>query len=52
MTARVEAQRRVYELRGAPLAELDSWLAPYRSFWSDRLDALGCHLDTTTAKET
>ena len=52
VTARAEAQRRVYELRGAPLAELDSWLAPYRSFWSERLDALERHLDNPTPKET
>jgi DNA-binding transcriptional ArsR family regulator len=52
VTARAEAQRRFYELRSAPLAELDSWLAPYRTFWSGRLDLLERHLDTTTAKET
>jgi DNA-binding transcriptional ArsR family regulator len=42
---RKEAQRRVYELHPAPLAELDEWLAPYRRFWSDALDLLGHHLD-------
>jgi DNA-binding transcriptional ArsR family regulator len=44
---RVDAQRRVYELDPAPLAELDDWLAPYRRFWDRRLDALGRHLDET-----
>jgi DNA-binding transcriptional ArsR family regulator len=49
---RVDAQRRVYELDPAPLAELDDWLAPYRRFWDRRLDALGRHLDETeTPKE-
>lgn len=48
VVARADAQRRVYELRSAPLAELDEWLAPYRSFWSGRLDALERHLDETT----
>jgi DNA-binding transcriptional ArsR family regulator len=43
--ARAEAQRRVYELDGAPLRELDGWLGPYRRFWSERLDALERHLD-------
>lgn len=43
--ARVDAQRRVYELDPAPLAALDDWLAPYRRFWDRRLDALGRHLD-------
>jgi DNA-binding transcriptional ArsR family regulator len=40
-----DAQRRIYALDPTPLAELDAWLAPYRSLWNDRLDALGRHLD-------
>ena len=35
-----EAQRRVYSLRPAPLAEVDQWLGRYRSLWEQRLDAL------------
>jgi DNA-binding transcriptional ArsR family regulator len=46
-TAREEAQRRMYRIEPAPLAELDAWLAPYRALWNDRLDALGRHLDET-----
>ena len=42
-----DAQRRIYALDPAPLAELDDWLAPYRALWNDRLDALGQHLDDT-----
>jgi len=42
---RPEAQRRWYELRPEPLEELDSWLAPYRRLWAERLDALERHLD-------
>jgi DNA-binding transcriptional ArsR family regulator len=38
--ARVERQRRLYSLDPAPLAELDGWLARYRRFWTNRLDAL------------
>jgi DNA-binding transcriptional ArsR family regulator len=38
--SRVEGQHRVYSLDAAPLAELDAWLAPYRRFWAQRLDAL------------
>jgi DNA-binding transcriptional ArsR family regulator len=38
--ARAEGQRRVYSLDPAPLAELDAWLARYRGFWTNRLDAL------------
>ncbi len=48
---RVDAQRRVYELDPAPLAELDDWLAPYRRFWDRHLDALGRHLDQTDPPE-
>ena len=38
--AREEGQRRVYSLDPRPLAELDAWLARYRRFWANRLDAL------------
>jgi DNA-binding transcriptional ArsR family regulator len=41
---RQDAQRRWYELRPEPLTEIDAWLAPYRKFWSGRLDALERHL--------
>ena len=37
---RPQAQRRLYSLEPAPLAELDEWLDRYRSFWAQRLDAL------------
>jgi DNA-binding transcriptional ArsR family regulator len=43
---RRDAQRRWYELRPEPLAEVDAWLAPYRRLWSERLDALERHLDS------
>jgi DNA-binding transcriptional ArsR family regulator len=48
---RTEAQRRVYALEPAPLAELDAWLAPYRRLWDERLDALERHLDRTPTQE-
>jgi DNA-binding transcriptional ArsR family regulator len=48
---RPEAQRRIYELDPAPLAELDDWLMPYRARWEERLDALGRHLDETQTEE-
>ncbi|GAA4602944.1 MULTISPECIES: ArsR/SmtB family transcription factor [Actinoallomurus] len=50
--ARPEAQRRWYELRPEPLAEVDAWLAPYRRLWSDSLDALERHLDTMETDDT
>ncbi len=43
--SRVEAQRRVYRLRPEPFREVDSWLAPFRRFWSAHVDALERHLD-------
>ena len=43
--SRVDAQRRVYRLRPEPLMEVDSWLAPFRRFWSAHVDALERHLD-------
>ena len=42
---RVDAQRRWYELRPEPLAELADWLEPYRWMWEHHLDRLGAHLD-------
>lgn len=45
VTVRKDAQRRLYSLNPAPLRELDMWLARYRRFWTDRLDALESHLD-------
>lgn len=42
---RQDAQRRWYQIRPEPLAEIDAWLAPYRHFWNARLDALERHLD-------
>jgi DNA-binding transcriptional ArsR family regulator len=38
--ARGDGQRRMYSLDPVPLAELDDWLQRYRSFWTNRLDAL------------
>jgi DNA-binding transcriptional ArsR family regulator len=46
----IDAQRRIYAIDPRPLAEVDAWLEPYRELWSERLDALGKHLDAT--KET
>ncbi len=41
---RREAQRRIYQIRPEPLAELDAWLEPYRRLWNERLDLLERHL--------
>jgi DNA-binding transcriptional ArsR family regulator len=45
VSVRRDAQRRWYQLRAEPLAEVDAWLEPYRRLWADRLDALDRHLD-------
>ncbi len=45
VAVRPDAQRRWYELRPEPLAEIDAWLAPYRRFWNARLDDLERRLD-------
>jgi DNA-binding transcriptional ArsR family regulator len=42
---RIDAQRRLYQVRPEPLAEVDDWLEPYRRMWPARLDALERHLD-------
>ena len=37
---RDDGRRRLYSLDPRPLADLDEWLSRYRSFWTNRLDAL------------
>lgn len=39
-TVRAEAQRRIYAIDAAPLADVDQWLAPFRRFWEHKLMAL------------
>jgi len=48
----VDAQRRLYRLRPEPFQELDAWLAPFRRFWSARVDALERHLDRIANQST
>lgn len=50
---RVDAQRRIYRLRAAPLQELEVWLETYRRHWEgnfQRLDALLDELKTGQVK--
>ena len=42
---RTDAQRRLYRINLAPLKAVDEWLAPYRTLWTGRLDALEAHVD-------
>ncbi len=39
-SVRADAQRRIYRLNPEGLREVDEWLAPYRAFWEERLDAM------------
>jgi DNA-binding transcriptional ArsR family regulator len=48
---RIDGQRRIYSLRAAPLDAVDAWIAPYRRFWVDRLDALERHLNEHESKK-
>jgi len=50
--ARIEAQRRVYRIKAAPLQEVDAWLSPFRQFWTARVDALERHLDRIAPAQT
>ena len=50
---RVDAQRRIYALRPAPLQQLELWLEKYRRLWEanfQRLDALLDNLKATEPK--
>jgi DNA-binding transcriptional ArsR family regulator len=49
--ARVDAQRRIYALRPAPLRELEEWLERYRRIWEDNFQRLDALLDEMKAKE-
>ena len=40
VTARAEAQRRIYRLSDGGLDEIDAWLGKVRKFWNARLDKL------------
>jgi len=43
-SSRVDGQRRIYELAGPPLAEVDAWLDRLRGAWTQRLDALATEI--------
>src|SRR5271155_3036872 len=48
---RVDAQRRIYALRPAPLQELEVWLERYRSLWEGNFQRLDGVLQELKAKE-
>ncbi len=47
---RVDAQRRIYALRPAPLQELEAWLERYRRIWESNFQRLDALLDEMKAK--
>jgi len=48
---RVDAQRRIYALRPAPLQELEVWLERYRRLWEDNFQRLDAVLEELKAGE-
>jgi DNA-binding transcriptional ArsR family regulator len=51
VAARVDAQRRIYALRPAPLQELEAWLERYRRLWEQNFQRLDALLDEMKAGE-
>ena len=49
--ARVDAQRRIYELRPAPLKELEQWVRRYRRIWEGNFQRLDSVLEELKTKE-
>jgi len=48
---RVDAQRRIYALRPAPLQELEVWLERYRRIWEGNFQRLDALLEKMNAAE-
>jgi DNA-binding transcriptional ArsR family regulator len=48
---RVDAQRRIYALRPAPLRELEAWIERYRRIWEANFQRLDAVLNDLKAKE-
>ena len=51
VSVRQDAQRRWYELRPEPLAEVDAWLQSYRHLWDARFDRLADYLHKLQSEE-
>jgi DNA-binding transcriptional ArsR family regulator len=49
---RVDAQRRIYALRPAPLQELEVWLERYRRLWESNFQRLDALLDELKSSES
>mgnify|MGYP000870220758 CR=1 FL=1 len=51
VSVRQDAQRRWYELRLQPLAEIDAWLSSYRHLWAENFERLDSLLTELQDKE-
>ena len=47
VATRADAQRRLYRLTPAPLAQVDDWLTACRKLWEERFDALKAYVEET-----
>jgi DNA-binding transcriptional ArsR family regulator len=52
VSAHIDGPRRLYRLEPESLQQIESWIAPYRAMWADRLDALVHQLDRMEAEES
>ncbi|HEY6420760.1 MAG TPA: metalloregulator ArsR/SmtB family transcription factor [Candidatus Binataceae bacterium] len=52
VTARGDAQRRVYSLDPTAFDEIDEWVTRCRRIWNRRFDSLERHLDAVAAKKS
>jgi DNA-binding transcriptional ArsR family regulator len=43
-SVRIDGPRRLYAIDAAPLKEVDAWLAQFRGFWVQRLEALATEI--------
>jgi DNA-binding transcriptional ArsR family regulator len=51
VAVRVDAQRRIYALRPAPLKELGAWVERYRRVWEQNYQRLDALLEQMKSKE-
>jgi DNA-binding transcriptional ArsR family regulator len=52
VSAQIDGPRRLYRLEPGSLQQIESWIAPYRTMWADRLDALEQQLERIEAEES
>ncbi|MGG1397757.1 metalloregulator ArsR/SmtB family transcription factor [Bacillus salipaludis] len=50
VTAKADANRRIYQLRSEPFIQLNTWLESYRRIWEERFDNLDDYLKVMQKK--